>query len=324
VSAAAGPAIAVDDLRVVYRTPMRRRRVVAVDGMSFRVERGEIFGFLGPNGAGKTTTMRILMGLVRATAGTCRVLGEVPTHRKTRHQLGFLPETPYFYDYLKVGELLDLAGRLHGLSRKDRARRAEELIERVGLDKARKVPMRKFSKGMLQRAGIAQALINDPALVVFDEPMSGLDPIGRKEVRDIIRDLGAAGKTGFFSTHILPDVESVCDRIAMVVRGKIRDVGEMSDLVESQLLGTEVTLRLGDADAADAAIDALEEHGPVLRRAGREVTFSLAAAADVDSFLARSRDLGASVVSVAPRQETLEDVFVRTAGANSVGGTFSA
>ncbi|MGH2897703.1 MAG: ABC transporter ATP-binding protein, partial [Solirubrobacteraceae bacterium] len=181
-----GLAIDVHDLRKTYRTPFTRKKVEALRGVTFGVERGHIFGFVGPNGAGKTTTIRTLMGLIRPTGGSARLLGEELPSRAARFQIGFLPESPYFYDYLDGGELCDLAGRLFGLSPAVRKKRADELIERVGLSHARSQSLKKFSKGMLQRAGLAQALMNDPELVVLDEPMSGLDPIGRKEVRDLI------------------------------------------------------------------------------------------------------------------------------------------
>ena len=173
------PAIDVKDLRKVYRTPLRRKKVEALRGVSFTVERGHIFGFIGPNGAGKTTTIRTLMGLIKPTSGSAKLLGHAIPSRAARFKVGFLPETPYFYDYLDVGELLDLAGRLFSLPSQVRKKRADELIEKVGLGRARSQNLKSFSKGMLQRAGLAQALMNDPELVVLDEPMSGLDPIGR-------------------------------------------------------------------------------------------------------------------------------------------------
>jgi ABC-2 type transport system ATP-binding protein len=214
--------ITVTDLAKTYRTPFRRRRVDALKGVSFTVARGEVFGFLGPNGAGKTTTIRCLMGLCAITGGKAEILGAPVPSRAARQRMGFLPEQPYFYDYLTVSELLDLGGRLAGMAAADRRARADKLIVRVGLDHARGLALKKFSKGMLQRAGLALALINDPELVVLDEPMSGLDPIGRKEVRDLILEERDAGKTVFFSSHILSDVESLCDRVAICVGGKIR------------------------------------------------------------------------------------------------------
>jgi len=241
------PAIVVRDLRKTFRTPFRRKKVEALRGVTFTVERGQIFGFVGPNGAGKTTTIRTLMGLIKPTAGSVSILGEPIPSRAARRRVGFLPEAPYFYDYLTVGELLDLAGRLFGMPAAARKRRADELIEKVGLGRARAQSLKKFSKGMLQRAGLAQALMNDPEVVVLDEPMSGLDPIGRKEVRDLILELRDQGKTVFFSTHILTDVEAITCRRRRVDRARARRGRED---------------RLGVAAPRDA-------RGPVLAR-GRE------------------------------------------------------
>ncbi|MCA9674248.1 MAG: ABC transporter ATP-binding protein [Kofleriaceae bacterium] len=310
--------IDVADLAKTYRTPFTRRRVEALRGVTFQVRRGEIFGFLGPNGAGKTTTIRILMGLISATAGTAKILGNPVPSRQARARLGFLPEQPYFYDYLTVGELLDLAGRLFGLDAATRKRRADELIAKVGLDRARTQALKKFSKGMMQRAGLAQALINDPDLVVFDEPMSGLDPIGRKEVRDLILELRDAGKTVFFSSHILSDVESVSDRVAIVIRGQIQAVGSPRELAGQTLLGVDVTLRLDDPHGA--AADEIAARGDRVRRGDRELSLTVAADVDVDELLAFARERGARVVVVAPRHDTLEDLFVKSALASD-GGT---
>jgi ABC-2 type transport system ATP-binding protein len=305
--------LSVSDLSVTYRTALRRRRVEAVRGASFAVERGEIFGFLGPNGAGKTSTIRALMGLIAIAGGEARIFGHRVPSRDARARLGFLPEAPYFYDYLTVFELVDLAGRLFGLDATTRRRRADELIDLVGLHDARNTPVKKYSKGMLQRAGIAQALINDPELVVFDEPMSGLDPIGRKEVRDVVLSLRDQGKTVFFSTHILPDVEMVCDRVAIIVSGRVQSVGSLAELVESRLLGTELVLRLPEGERADAVVNELGRGGHQLRRLAGQVSLTLPPDADVDAFLARARERGGAVISVVPRHRTLEDVFLEAA-----------
>ena len=243
-------AIDVHDLRKTYRTPFARKKVEALRGVTFHVERGHIFGFVGPNGAGKTTTIRTLMGLIRPSGGRAALLGHPLGSRAARFKIGFLPESPYFYDYLTVGELCDLAGRLFGMPHAARKRRADELIDKVGLGGARGLPLKKFSKGMLQRAGLAQALMNDPELVVLDEPMSGLDPIGRKEVRDLILELRDQRKTVFFSTHILSDVEAITDRVAIIARGELQAHGTPAELVSQRLQGVEVVIRL-PATAAD-------------------------------------------------------------------------
>jgi ABC-2 type transport system ATP-binding protein len=312
--------IQVQDLRKSFRTPLRRKQVDVLQGVSFTVERGEVFGFLGPNGAGKTTTIRILMGLIAATGGQAHLFGEPVPSRAARARLGFLPESPYFYDYLTVTELLDLTGRLCGIDHRERKRRGAALIDRVGLARARNTPLKKYSKGMLQRAGIAQALINDPELVVLDEPTSGLDPVGRKEVRDIIVSLREQGKTVFFSSHILADVEAMSDRIGIIVGGRMRDVGSVSDLVGETLRDTAVVLLLpapsedsGGASDADAVATELGQGAHAVERDGQELTVTLDADADIDAFLARARERGARVRSVTPRYDSLEDLFLRHA-----------
>jgi ABC-2 type transport system ATP-binding protein len=307
-------AIDVRDLRKTYRTPLRRKKVEALRGVTFSVTRGQIFGFVGPNGAGKTTTIRALMGLLRPTAGAATILGHAIPSRAARARLGFLPESPYFYDYLTVGELLDLAGRLFGLPHCVRRKRAVELIDRVGLGRARGQALKKYSKGMLQRAGLAQALMNDPELVVLDEPMSGLDPIGRKEVRDLIIELREQGKTVFFSSHILTDIEAIADHVAIIARGQLQAQGTPAELIQRTVLGIDVTVRI----AADAELDALVEGASRVRRAADELSLTLPADADVDAWLSAARDKGAKVVAVTPRHETLEDLFLRQiAGADA-------
>ena len=307
-------AIDVHDLKKTYRTPFTRKKVEALRGVTFAVERGHIFGFVGPNGAGKTTTIRTLMGLIRPSAGSATLLGHPLGSRAARARIGFLPESPYFYDYLDVGELCDLAGRLFGLAPAARKKRADELIEKVGLGRARNQSLKKFSKGMLQRAGLAQALMNDPELVVLDEPMSGLDPIGRKEVRDLILELRDHGKTVFFSTHILSDVEAITDRVAIVARGQLQAHGTPAELVSRSLQGVDVVVRLvagGDPAATEAADAALSAGAVRTRRVGDELSLTLAADADVDAWITRAHAAGGRVLQIAPRHETLEDLFVR-------------
>ena len=301
------PAISVQDLQKTYRTPFRRKKVEALRGVTFDVERGHIFGFVGPNGAGKTTTIRTLMGLIRPTGGVAKILGHQIPSREARRRVGFLPESPYFYDYLTVAELLDLSGRLFGVPADVRKRRAEELIEKVGLARARTQNLKKFSKGMLQRAGLAQALMNDPEVVVLDEPMSGLDPIGRKEVRDLILELRDQGKTVFFSTHILSDVEAITDRVAIVARGALQAQGTPAELVNRTVLGVDIAVRLPEGQPVDALVDGADR----VRRIGDDLSLTLAADADIDAWLDRARAAGAKIVSIAPRHETLEDLFLR-------------
>jgi ABC-2 type transport system ATP-binding protein len=299
------PAIAVTDLKKTFRTPFRRKKVEALRGVTFTVKPGQIFGFVGPNGAGKTTTIRTLMGLIKPSGGSAAILGNAIPSRAARTRVGFLPEAPYFYDYLTVDELLDLAGRLFGMPAAARKRRADELITKVGLARARTQSLKKFSKGMLQRAGLAQALMNDPEIVVLDEPMSGLDPIGRKEVRDLMLELRDQGKTVFFSTHILSDVEAITDEVAIIARGQLQAQGTRDELVKRAVIGTEITVRV-EGDVAELTAGATRA-----LRAGELLTVVLPADADVDAWIQRAHAAGAKIISVAPRHETLEDLFLR-------------
>jgi ABC-2 type transport system ATP-binding protein len=263
----------------------RKQPKRALQPLHLSVAEGEVFGFLGPNGAGKTTTLKMLMGLVFPTAGSARILGREWTDPEVKAQIGFLPEQPYFYDYLTAHELLNYYGQLSGVTGKDRPRKIEAVLARVGLTDVKGMQLRKFSKGMLQRVGIAQAILHDPKLVFFDEPMSGLDPMGRREVRDLMAQLKLEGKTVFFSTHILSDAEALCDRVAIINKGELRGVGAVHELTASvqgkieviwqgiqiparmKALGAECTLS-GDTVRAviaekqqDAAIDTLRgEH----------------------------------------------------------------
>jgi ABC-2 type transport system ATP-binding protein len=228
------PAIEILGLEKTYMVGFwRKRPKCALSPLHLTVEDGEIFGFLGPNGAGKTTTLKLLMGLVFPTAGTARILGREWTDPSVKAQIGFLPEQPYFYDYLTAHELLEYYGQLSGVPAKQRKQRVEQVLEQVGLRDVQGVQLRKFSKGMLQRVGIAQAILHNPKLVFFDEPMSGLDPMGRREVRDLMEQLKHEGKTVFFSTHILSDAEALCDRVAIIHKGELRGVGAIEDLTSS-------------------------------------------------------------------------------------------
>jgi ABC-2 type transport system ATP-binding protein len=300
--------LSVEKLSKEYRSHFRRKKTRAVSDASFTVEKGEIFGFVGPNGAGKTTTIRSLLGLIRPTSGRCLVFGKPVPSPAARERLGFLPESPYFYDYLTARELCDLAGRLSGVDRPTRRRRAGELLEKVGLAADADRPLRKYSKGMLQRAGLAQALMGDPELVVLDEPMSGLDPIGRKQVRDLIVALNEAGKTVFFSTHILPDVEAICHRVAIIAGGRIQEIGSVEALLDSSLTGADLVVRAPPG----ASLDDLLPAGAAVRRTGDhgEVNVFLPAGTDVNAALARLAEV-ARIESLTPRRDSLEDLFLR-------------
>jgi ABC-2 type transport system ATP-binding protein len=267
------------------------------------VEEGEIFGFLGPNGAGKTTTLKMLMGLVFPTAGTARILGKDWTDPEVKAQIGFLPEQPYFYDYLTAHELLDYYGQLSGVPAKNRKNRVEEVLQRVGLTDIKGIQLRKFSKGMLQRAGIAQAILHSPRLVFLDEPMSGLDPLGRREVRDLILQLQQEGKTVFFSTHILSDAEALCDRVAIINKGELRGVGAVEELTKSVLGKVEVVWQGTQVPASMKALGA-EFH--VTGETVRTVISENQQDAAIDA-LRRER---LRLISIIPVRTSLESYFV--------------
>ena len=302
----------VEGLRKEFISGFWRKRTVAVNGISFSVEPGEVFGFLGPNGAGKTTTMKMLMGLIHPSAGEAKILGAKVGDLEAKRRIGYLPENPYFYDYLSATEFLHMVGRIYGLERAARDKRATELLERVGLTMAKRRPMRSYSKGMLQRVGLAQALMGDPDLVVLDEPMSGLDPIGRRQVRELIEELRDRGKTVFFSTHILADANLLCDRVAIIVKGKLRDVGLLGDLLSPKVHRIEV-LWQGSEELRAALSASFEAEGSHAASSEGQV-FVAREQADLDRFVAAVVAGGGAVSSVTPQRETLEELFVRDAG----------
>jgi ABC-2 type transport system ATP-binding protein len=275
-------------------------------GVTFQVQQGEIFGFVGPNGAGKTTTLKILMGLIRPTEGSASILGHDVSESGFRDQIGFLPENPYFYPFLTAREILDFYARLCGVDPARRAARVEELLEVVHLSYAADARLRTYSKGMLQRVGVAQALINDPEVVFFDEPMSGLDPIGRKEIRDVILSLRAAGKTVFMTSHILHDVEMICDRVAIIVKGAIRHQGRIEEFLSESAVSTDIVL---SQLPADTAADLEENLSVQMRGLGErvELTVSEKRVRDVLEAVLNS---GARVISVTPHRSSLEEVFL--------------
>jgi ABC-2 type transport system ATP-binding protein len=302
------PVIEIQGLCKDFRVGFWRRRTRILHSLTLTVHRGEIFGYLGPNGAGKTTTIKLLTGLILPTDGTARLLGQDLTRIVAKQQIGFLPENPYFYDYLTGREFMDLCGRLFSLPANVRRDRIARLLHLTQLTDAADRQLRKYSKGMLQRLGLAQALINDPRLVILDEPMSGLDPIGRKAMRDVILQLKAEGRTIFFSSHILPDVEVLCDRVGILVNGHLRDVGRLEEILKTRTESIEVTLqRVSPALLArlrDLALDPpLEQPDGVLVRLADEERLDLALRAAVAA--------GAGVVSVVPQRVTLEEHFLR-------------
>jgi ABC-2 type transport system ATP-binding protein len=281
----------------------RKRPKVALKPLHLKVEEGEIFGFLGPNGAGKTTTLKMLMGLVFPTGGSARILGMDINDPQMKAQIGFLPEQPYFYDYLTAHELLDYYGRLSGVPGKELPLRIEKVLERVGLKDIRGVQLRKFSKGMLQRVGIAQAILHEPKIVFFDEPMSGLDPMGRREVRDLMEQLKQEGKTVFFSTHILSDAEALCDRVAVIHQGELRAVGAVAELTSGVQGKIEIVWQGTTVPASIKALGA-ECHvtGDTVRAVLSEESQDLALDA-----LRRER---LHMISLVPVRTTLEQYFV--------------
>jgi ABC-2 type transport system ATP-binding protein len=282
----------------------RKRPKQALRPLDLKVEEGEIFGFLGPNGAGKTTTLKLLMGLIFPTAGSARILGMELDDPRMKAQIGFLPEQPYFYDYLTARELLEYYGQLSGVDAKHLASRVSEVLKRVGLPDVGGVQLRKFSKGMLQRAGIAQAILHDPKVVFFDEPMSGLDPMGRREVRDLMAQLKVEGKTVFFSTHILSDAEALCDRVAIIHQGELRGVGAVADLTSSVHGKVEVVWQ---GTAVPASLRALGAECHITRDTVRAMLSEANQDAAIDA-LRRER---LRLVSVTPVRTSLEDYYLQ-------------
>ncbi len=300
-------AIETFDLTKDYAVGLFRKRARrALDGLSLRVEAGQVFGLLGPNGAGKSTTLKLLLRLIFPTSGTARVLGreldDIPMHTR----VGYLPENPYFYDHLTAREFLNYVGELFGIGSLPRHRRVDELVERLGLADSSDIPLRKFSKGMVQRVGVAQALMNDPELIFLDEPMSGLDPLGRREVRDLILELKAQGRTVFFSTHILSDAEVLCDRVAILNRGRLHGCGELREILSLGVSMTEIVLE----NPAPELLDELQPHSRTAVKTGNRVRIEIPMEAELDTVLGVILRRGAKLVSVNPVKMSLEDYFL--------------
>ncbi len=303
------PLIEVSQLRKTYRQGFWMRKVEAVRGISFAVPDGDVFGFLGPNGAGKTTTIKVLTGLIRATSGTATLFGGAVDDANVRRQLGFLPENPYVYPYLTPREFVRLSGQLSGLRGTALRDRVEAVLTRVGMAYAADRAVRRLSKGMLQRTGLAAALVADPQLLILDEPMSGLDPVGRKEVRDLILDERANGRTIFFSTHILTDVETMCDRVAILRRGRVVVSGKLRELLNRSVQLTELMLRSG-SEGFERVCGA--EHVEV-HKSDQGWRMNIEGEARLQRLLSAALADDLTVVSVIPRHETLEALFVRKA-----------
>lgn len=299
-----GPAIQTENLTKDYPTGflhMKTKR--SLENLTMQVEEGETFGFLGPNGAGKSTTIKLLIGIIFPTSGSARILGRPVTDVEMHRNIGYLPEQPYFYDYLTAAEVLDYFARFFGFSAVRRKERVEKMLKKVGLETAGKIQLRKYSKGMLQRVGLAQAILHDPQVVILDEPMSGLDPIGRREVRDIILELKREGKTVLFSTHILTDAEMLCDKVGVIVGGKLQGTGRPDEIVGLKSQGMEILFETDGTNPKSTAI---------LARAARSGTrYTLRVPEDsVYAALDELKAAGAKIASVSQIKPTLEEYFM--------------
>jgi len=303
------PVIEITNLTKDYEIGFfRKRKVRALDGLSLSIDGGQIFGFLGANGAGKTTTLKLLMRLIFPTEGSARILGHDIADVHMHQRIGYLPENPYFYDYLTAREFLEYCAEIFGLQAAERKKRAAELLARVRLDEKRwDTQLRKFSKGMLQRVGLAQSLVNDPEIVFLDEPMSGLDPVGRREVRDLIAALRDEGKTVFMCSHILSDIEVLCDRVAILKKGKLAQVGYLDELRQT----TEGPNRMEViATGTDAAT--LKQHLPEaeIDPTPRGLRIEISSENEIERVLAALRKAGGKIVSVQPIKQSLEELFL--------------
>ena len=301
--------VRAEALSKTYRVGFFARRVRAVEDLSFEVRAGEIFGLLGPNGAGKTTTLKMLLGFVKPTSGHAFIAGRRAGTVASRRQLGYLPENPALYEFLRGDEYLVFAGRLCGLSRADARKRTAEMLERVGLAGRADRPIRKFSKGMVQRLALAQALVGDPRIAILDEPMSGLDPIGRKDVRDLILQLRDEGRTVLFSTHILSDVEAICDRVGILVEGRLTDCGALADLVAPGARAVELVVENVPPDL----VARLQQDGTRVLQRDRATVLTFRDEDRARAALSAAVSSGATIVSLTPHRRSLEELFISRA-----------
>jgi ABC-2 type transport system ATP-binding protein len=286
---------------------MKKKR--SLEGLTMQVQTGEVFGFLGPNGAGKSTTIKLLMRLIFPTAGSARILGRPISDIGMHKDIGYLPEQPYFYDYLTAAEVLTYFARFHDFGAAERRERVERMLKKVGLESAGRIQLRKYSKGMLQRVGLAQAVLHDPKVVVLDEPMSGLDPVGRREVRDIILELKKEGKTVLFSTHILSDAEMLCDRVGVIVGGKLQGIGAPSEIVGLKAHGMEILFELADGAGVGNALTATATRTGNRYRLHVEESGLYAA-------IEQLRAAGAKILSVTQVKPSLEEYFMHLVAAD--------
>jgi ABC-2 type transport system ATP-binding protein len=296
-------ALRIENLHKSFKTGFIPQTKKILKGISLEVKGGEIFGYLGPNGAGKTTTLKCILGLIFPDEGSIEIFGYPHLSLQAKEKIGFLPENPYFYDYLTASEFLRFYSDITLVKQEDKKEHIAALLEMVGLKHAAGLQLRKFSRGMLQRIGLAQALINDPFLVLLDEPLGGLDPLGRKEIRDVIVRLREEGKTVFLSSHILQDIEMICDRVAIIVEGKIINQGSLQDLISEKILFTEITL--SGIPVAD-----LEGLGELYTAQGGRILLKVLEEKKIESVFRLVQDKKGKIHSLIPRTETLEDLFV--------------
>ncbi|MGD8538465.1 MAG: ABC transporter ATP-binding protein [Candidatus Aminicenantes bacterium] len=296
-------ALKITDLHKSFKTGFLLKKKKILKGINLEVEQGEIFGYLGPNGAGKTTTIKCLLGLIFPEKGDIRILGQPYLALSAKERIGFLPENPYFYDYLTATEFLEFYSQLYHIGSNKKEERIQELIRLVGLETSAHLQLRKFSRGMIQRIGLAQALLNEPSIVFLDEPLGGLDPLGRKEIRDIIVRLGEEGKTVFLSSHILQDIEMICDRVAIIVNGEIINSGSLQDLISEKIHFTEVIL-------SGLKEDRLRDLSESFVSSGDRIFLKITDEGKLEEVLELVHSQKGKIHSLIPRTETLEDLFV--------------
>jgi len=301
-------AVATQNLSKTYKAGFwKTKSVRALEDLNLEVQGNEIFGYLGPNGAGKSTTFKLLMSLIYPTSGNAEIFGRSVYDAKTRYHIGYLPEHPYFYEHLSAEEFLSFCGGLFGYSALEIKAKVDRLLRLTEIFHARRLQLRKFSKGMLQRVGIAQALINDPQIIFLDEPMSGLDPVGRREVRELILSLKKEGKTIFFSTHILNDVETLCDRVAVVNHGKLVGSGCLSELISQEITHTEIIIANMDFAALRQVL------GPevMINLGGTTLRVEVEANRSLAPLVERVERASGKILAINPIRQTMEDYFLR-------------
>jgi len=298
-----GEALRIDGLHKSFTSGFIPKTKKILKGISLTVQTGEIFGYLGPNGAGKTTTIKCILNLIFPDEGRIEILEQNNSSPSSRDRIGFLPENPYFYDYLTATEFMDFYGQLVMADKETRREKTRSLLRLMGLEKSANIQLRKFSRGMLQRVGLAQALLNDPSLLLLDEPLGGLDPLGRKEIRDVIIQLREEGKTVFLSSHILQDIEMICDRVAILVEGQILNQGPLQDLISENILFTELVLSgMKETEFKDLGVSVSTSGGKILLKVLEEEK--------LDKILKYIQSKNGKIHSLVPRTQTLEDLFV--------------